>query len=66
MYANKKEEEEEEDDVGYDRIHVLPPQTLSLSAPLQCTLHLNCGVCNLKLKNLIHQAMETIKQWKEG
>ncbi len=50
MYANKKEEEEEEDDVGYDRIHVLPPQTLSLSAPLQCTLHLNCGVCNLKLK----------------
>ena len=47
----EEEEEEEEDAVGMDRIYVLPPQTLGLSAVLQCKLHNNCGVCNLKLKH---------------
>jgi tetratricopeptide (TPR) repeat protein len=46
----KKDVEEEEDGVSFERIHVLPPQTLGLTAPLQCTLHLNSAVCNLKLK----------------
>ena len=48
--SNVKAVEEEEEDVNMDRIYVLPPQTLDLSAPLQCTLHLNCGVCHLKTK----------------
>ena len=49
-YMAQDEEEEEEDDVSMERIHVLPRQTLESTAPLQCTLHLNCAVCNLKLK----------------
>ena len=48
--TQNEEEEEEEDDVSMERIHVLPRQTLESTAPLQCTLHLNCAVCNLKLK----------------
>ena len=50
MYA--EDDDSEEDDVAMSRLHVLPPDTLEVSAPLQCTLHLNCAVCNLKLKRM--------------
>ena len=50
MYAG--DDDTEEDDVAMARLVVLPPDTLEVSAPLQCTLHLNCAVCALKLKHL--------------
>ena len=50
MYA--EDGDAEEDGVEMARVYVLPPNTLEISAPLQCTLHLNCAVCALKLKHL--------------
>lgn len=50
MYA--EDGDAEEDGVAMARIFVLPQNTLEISAPLQCTLHLNCAVCALKLKHL--------------
>lgn len=54
MYADTGAdgEEVEEDGVAMSRLYVLPADTLETSAPIQCTLHLNCAVCSLKLKRL--------------
>lgn len=53
MYADESKMEgdpAEEDGVALNRVYPLPLDTLSGSAPLQCTLQLNLAVCAKKLK----------------